>query len=94
MTILGAFVSALVMTALHGAIANFIFKRFASPRIAAVAAFWLAFGAAGGRYAYAGAPSVEVLIALAAVGGAGLALFLLWYGLLRRPPAVADAGEH
>jgi hypothetical protein len=84
MTMLLAFVVALLGTMLTGAIAYFIFKHFASDRAASIAAFWLAVGAAGMRYSYSGPLTEDTAIAFSAFFGAALAILILWRWLLKR----------
>ena len=80
-----AFAAALVTTMLAGAIAYFVFKHFASKKAASIGAFWLMVGAAAVRYSYSGPLNDEAALAFSALLGAGLAVFLLWRWLLRKP---------
>jgi hypothetical protein len=89
MTIFGAFASAFLTMLAQGGICYYVFKHFASRKAAALAAFWLTFGTAGGRYSHAGPLTSETAPALGAVVGAGLALVLLWLWLLKRQAADA-----
>ena len=92
MNMLLAFIAALGATFLLGGLARFIFRHFASDKVARIAAFWLAVGEAGARHSYAGPPGEEALIAMSGFAGAALGIFLLWRWLLRRP-AGALAGD-
>jgi hypothetical protein len=92
MTIFGAFASAFLTMLMQGGLWYYVFKHFASRKAAAIAAFWLTFGAAGGRYSHSGRLTHETAPALGAVVGAGLALILLWLWLLKRP--AAEAVDH
>lgn len=89
MTIFGAFVSAFLTTLMQGGICFWVFKHFASRKVATIAAFWLIFGTAGGRYSHSGKLTYETAPTLAAVVGAGLAIILLWLWLLKGPAAEA-----
>lgn len=87
MTIFGALASAFLTMLVQGAACFWVFKHFASRRAASIAAFWLIFGIAGGRYSHSGRLTYETAPTLAAVVGAGLALVLLWLWLLKEPAA-------
>jgi hypothetical protein len=89
MTLFGAFASALLTTLLTGGVAYYLFKQFSSLKAAGIAAFWLTFGTAGGRYSYSGPLTQDTVAALAALAGAALALILLWRWLLKRPAGEA-----
>lgn len=89
MAILADFAAVLVATLLTGGITYWIFKHFASTKVAAVAAFWLSLGRAGERYSFSGPLNAETAPALGALAGAVLALFLLWRWLLKRPTGAA-----
>lgn len=89
MTIFGAFVSAFLTMLMQGAIGFWFFKHFASRKAAAIAAFWLVFGTAGGRCSHSGKLTYETAPTLAAVVGAGLALIFLWIWLLKEPTVEA-----
>ena len=94
MYMLLAFAAAFMSTMLAGAIANFIFRHFASNRSASVAAFWLTVGAAGGRYPYSGRLTADAVLALSALSGAALAIIILWRWLLRRPGGEVNGDNH
>jgi hypothetical protein len=92
-TLFFAFAAALVATMLDGGINRFIFKRFASRETGRVGAFWLTAGFAAGYHFHALKSTDEPPLAISALLGTTLAVFLLWLWLFRTPAeSVTAAG--
>jgi hypothetical protein len=80
-----ALLAGFISTLLAGALTHWIFKHFASDGAARIGAFWLSFGAAGGRHSFERPFGSEDLPGFLALCGAALGLAILWYWLLKRP---------
>lgn len=92
MTVIGVFLSALLGTAIVGAVAKFIIELFSVSHPARFGGFCVALGFALARYSYSGPIDGRLLDAVSAASGAVTALIALWCWLMANGAAV-KAGE-
>jgi len=88
MTFIGAFLSALFLTAVVGAAAKFVISLFSGSQPARFGGFCVALGFALARYSYGGPIDDGLLKAVSAALGAVLALSGLWYWLITKSAVV------
>jgi hypothetical protein len=93
MTFVGAFLSALMGTAIVGVAAKFMIELFSVSRPARFAGFCVALGFAVGRFSYGGPIDGRLLDAASAFSGALLALIGLWYWLVAKRNVQAGQPE-
>jgi hypothetical protein len=82
MTWVGAFLSALLGTAMVGIVSRFLMSSFSEFHPARFGGFYVALGFALARYSYGGLIDVRLLDAASAALGAVIALTGLWYWLI------------
>lgn len=92
MTFIGAFLTALLGTAIVGAVAKVVIDLFSVSRPARFGGFCVALGFALGRYAYSGPIDDHLLDIVGAAIGAVIALIGLWYWLIAKGTS-AEGGE-
>jgi hypothetical protein len=92
MTFFGAFLSALLGTAMVGAAARFIISLFNVSQPARFGGFCVALGFALARYSYGGPIDGRLLEVASAALGAVIALIGLWYWLMAEGAGV-QTGE-
>lgn len=86
MSLLAAFMIALISTLVIGALARIVVDLFSSSnRTAPIAGVSVAAGFALARSQYRGPMDIEALVALGSALGSLLAVALLWYALIKRP---------
>jgi hypothetical protein len=88
-----AFLSALVVTLIVGAIARFLAASFTTDSSARVVGFCVALGFSLGRFSYRGPATMQAAIAVSAIVGAVAALAVLWVWLLRKSDGELSAGN-
>lgn len=92
MPFVGAFLTALMGTALVGAVAKFIISLTSASQPARFGGFCVALGFALARYSYRGPIDGRLLDAVSAAIGAVIALVGLWYWLMTKG-ATVQSGE-